>query len=48
MAMASTYNLQMRPAEYWVRDGRLQRIRRGERFEDHLALFEQEPQDVSQ
>lgn len=40
MAMASTYNLQMRPPEYWVRDGQLQLIRRGESFEDHLALFE--------
>ena len=40
MAMASTYNLQMRPPEYWVKDGKLQQIRRGESFEDHVALFE--------
>ena len=40
MAMASTYNLQMRPPEYWVKDGQLQQIRRGESFEDHVALFE--------
>jgi diaminopimelate decarboxylase len=40
MAMASTYNLKMRPAEYWVADGKLQKIRRGETLQDHLALFE--------
>jgi diaminopimelate decarboxylase len=40
MAMASTYNLKMRPAEYWVKDGKLQQIRRGETLQDHLALFE--------
>ena len=40
MAMASTYNLQMRPAEYWVDEsGNLQQIRRGETLDDHLALF---------
>lgn len=27
MAMASTYNLKMRPAEYWVADGHLKQIR---------------------
>ncbi len=27
MAMASTYNLKMRPAEYWVADGQLKQIR---------------------
>ncbi len=40
MAMASSYNLQMRPAEYWVADGKLQMIRRGENLEDHMALFD--------
>lgn len=41
MAMASTYNLQMRPAEYWVDEaGELQQIRRGETLDDHLALFD--------
>ena len=40
MAMASTYNLKMRPAEYWVAGGQLQCIRRGETVEDHLKLFE--------
>ncbi|KAK9839576.1 hypothetical protein WJX84_006712 [Apatococcus fuscideae] len=41
MAMASTYNLQMRPAEYWVDEaGSLKQIRRGETLDDHLALFD--------
>lgn len=40
MAMASTYNLQMRPAEYWVVDGSVAKIRRGETLQDHLSLFE--------
>ena len=40
MAMASTYNLKMRPPEYWVADGKLALIRRGETLDDHLALFE--------
>lgn len=39
MAMASTYNLKMRPAEYWVEGGALKQIRRGETLEDHLKLF---------
>lgn len=40
MAMASTYNLKMRPAEYWVEGGNtLRKIRRGETLEDHLNLF---------
>lgn len=39
MAMASSYNLQMRPAEYWVADGKLERIRRAETIEDHLDMF---------
>eukprot|EP00879_Flechtneria_rotunda_P031322 GHRR01034203.1.p1 GENE.GHRR01034203.1~~GHRR01034203.1.p1 ORF type:complete len:202 (+),score=75.67 GHRR01034203.1:377-982(+) len=40
MAMASTYNLKMRPAEYWVSDGKLAKIRHGETLDDHLRLFE--------
>lgn len=41
MSMASTYNLKMRPPEYWVEvDGSLKQIRKGENFEDHLRFFE--------
>ncbi|CAL5229769.1 g13155 [Coccomyxa viridis] len=40
MAMASTYNLKMRPAEYWVSDGELKQIRKGETLQDHLRYFE--------
>lgn len=41
MAMASTYNLKMRPAEYWVgEDGKLHKIRKAETLDDHIALFE--------
>lgn len=41
MAMASTYNLKMRPAEYWVATGGgLKQIRRGETLDDHMKLFE--------
>jgi len=41
MTMASTYNLQMRPPEFWVaEDGGLRQIRRAETLEDHLRLFE--------
>lgn len=40
MAMASTYNLKMRPAEYWVADGQLAKIRHQETLDDHLKLFE--------
>eukprot|EP00798_Chlamydomonas_sp_ICE-L_P011475 gene11475-34191_t len=40
MTMASTYNLKMRPCEYWVEDGQLVKIRHGETFDDHLKLFE--------
>ncbi|KHN39074.1 Diaminopimelate decarboxylase 1, chloroplastic [Glycine soja] len=35
MSMASTYNLKMRPPEYWV-----SKIRHGETFEDHMRSFE--------
>lgn len=31
--------MQMRPAEYWVKDGDLERIRRAETVEDHLHMF---------
>ena len=40
MAMASTYNLKMRPAEFWVTDGQVKCIRKGETVEDHLKLFD--------
>lgn len=40
MAMASTYNLKMRPAEYWVEGSTLRQIRRAETLDDHLKLFE--------
>lgn len=41
MSMASTYNLKMRPAEYWVKeDGSLAKIRHPETFEDHVRFFE--------
>lgn len=40
MAMASTYNLKMRPAEYWVADGKLAKIRHQETLDDHLKLFD--------
>ena len=42
MAMASTYNLKMRPPEYWVAEGKggVKRIRKGETFADYLRCFE--------
>ncbi|OIW20548.1 hypothetical protein TanjilG_14486 [Lupinus angustifolius] len=41
MSMASTYNLKMRPPEYWVEDnGSVSKIRHGETFEDHTRFFE--------
>ncbi|KAG2274103.1 hypothetical protein Bca52824_056658 [Brassica carinata] len=40
MSMASTYNLKMRPPEYWVEDdGSITKIRHAETFEDHLRFF---------
>lgn len=41
MSMASSYNLKMRPAEYWVNgSGKLAKIRQGETFEEnYLKLF---------
>jgi len=40
MAMASTYNLKMRPSEWWVEDGKLKKIRHQETLDDHIKLFE--------
>ncbi|OAE18565.1 hypothetical protein AXG93_1923s1210 [Marchantia polymorpha subsp. ruderalis] len=41
MAMASTYNLRMRPAEYWVKeDGSTAKIRHAETLDDHYRYFE--------
>ncbi|CAM6127793.1 unnamed protein product [Calypogeia fissa] len=41
MSMASTYNLRMRPAEYWIEeDGSLTKIRHAETFDDHIRYFE--------
>ncbi|XP_022036360.1 diaminopimelate decarboxylase 1, chloroplastic [Helianthus annuus] len=41
MSMASTYNLKMRPPEYWVEeDGSVAKIRHGETFDDHMRFFE--------
>ncbi|KAF6166704.1 hypothetical protein GIB67_005566 [Kingdonia uniflora] len=41
MSMASTYNLKMRPPEYWVdENNNVAKIRHGEKFEDHLKFFE--------
>lgn len=40
MSMASTYNLKMRPPEYWVDDGSLVKIRHAETFDDYMRFFE--------
>jgi diaminopimelate decarboxylase len=41
MAMASTYNLKMRPAEYWIDEAnKVKKIRHGETLDDHIKLFE--------
>ncbi|PIA33464.1 hypothetical protein AQUCO_04100118v1 [Aquilegia coerulea] len=41
MSMASTYNLKMRPSEYWVEeDGSVEKIRHGESFEDYMRFFD--------
>ncbi|PKA45622.1 Diaminopimelate decarboxylase 2, chloroplastic [Apostasia shenzhenica] len=40
MSMASTYNLKMRPPEYWVDDGSLVKIRHGETFDDFMKFFD--------
>ncbi|BAF08658.1 probable diaminopimelate decarboxylase, chloroplastic [Oryza sativa Japonica Group] len=41
MSMASTYNLKLRPPEYWVEDdGSIAKIRRGESFDDYMKFFD--------
>lgn len=40
MAMASTYNLKMRPPEYWVEGSKVRCIRHAETLGDHLRFFE--------
>ena len=41
MAMASTYNLKMRPSEYWVEDRTtIKQIRKGETLDDYLRMFD--------
>jgi diaminopimelate decarboxylase len=40
MVMASQYNLQMPPAEYWVEGGKMKLIRRATTLEDFTQLFE--------
>lgn len=39
LVMASQYNLQMPPAEYWVADGTMTQIRRPTTLEDFTCLF---------
>eukprot|EP00898_Chlorokybus_atmophyticus_P002250 jgi/Chlat1/3025/Chrsp201S03274 len=40
MSMASIYNLKMRPAEFWVDNGQVKKIRHGETFEGFLQFFD--------
>ncbi|KAL0348424.1 UNVERIFIED_CONTAM: Diaminopimelate decarboxylase 1, chloroplastic [Sesamum angustifolium] len=41
MSMASTYNLEIRPPEYWiVDDGSVSKIRHGETYDYLLRFFE--------
>lgn len=41
MAMASTYNLKMRPSEYWVEDTKtVKQIRKGETLDDYMRMFD--------
>ncbi|KAG1660166.1 hypothetical protein FOA52_005266 [Chlamydomonas sp. UWO 241] len=40
MVMASTYNLKMRPSEWWVDGGKLKKIRHQETLNDHVKMFE--------
>ncbi|WOK94186.1 putative diaminopimelate decarboxylase, chloroplastic [Canna indica] len=40
MSMASTYNLKMRPAEYWVDNGSVVKSRHGETIEDFLKFLD--------
>lgn len=39
MSMASTYNLKMRPPEYWVDGEDVVKLRHGETFEDYMKFF---------
>ncbi|XP_074569877.1 putative diaminopimelate decarboxylase, chloroplastic [Curcuma longa] len=40
MSMASTYNLKLRPPEYWVDKGSVMKIRHGEKMEDFMRFFD--------
>ncbi|GJN20964.1 hypothetical protein PR202_gb08406 [Eleusine coracana subsp. coracana] len=41
MSMASTYNLKLRPPEYWVdEDGSIAKIRHEEKFDDYMKFFD--------
>uniref|UniRef100_A0A804UKW3 diaminopimelate decarboxylase n=1 Tax=Zea mays TaxID=4577 RepID=A0A804UKW3_MAIZE len=41
MSMASTYNLKLRPPEYWVEaDGSIVKIRHGEKLDDYMKFFD--------
>lgn len=41
MSMASTYNLKLRPPEYWVEeDGSIGKIRHAETFDDYMKFFD--------
>jgi len=40
MSMASTYNLRMRPAEYWIDNDEVKKIRHQDTLEEHLAKFQ--------
>ncbi|OAY66454.1 putative diaminopimelate decarboxylase, chloroplastic [Ananas comosus] len=40
MSMASTYNLKMRPPEYWIDNGKMVKIRHAETFDDFMRFFD--------
>jgi diaminopimelate decarboxylase len=41
MSMASTYNLKLRPPEYWVEeDGSIVKIRHAEQLDDYMKFFD--------
>lgn len=41
MSMASSYNLKLPPAEYWVEGGSsLKQIRKAVTLDDHMRVFE--------
>ncbi|KAL6899067.1 hypothetical protein ACP4OV_005725 [Aristida adscensionis] len=41
MSMASTYNMKLRPPEYWVEeDGSIIKIRHEEKFDDYMRFFD--------